>query len=65
MSRFRQSDLTRALKAAITAGLEVAVVEIDPSGKIVIMTGAKELASSASALDKWMAKDADKAEGHQ
>jgi hypothetical protein len=53
------------LKAAITAGLEVAAVEIDPSGKIVIMTGAKELASSASALDKWMAKDADKAEGHQ
>jgi hypothetical protein len=65
VSRFRQSDLTRALKAAITAGLEVAAVEIDPSGKIVIMTGAKELASSASALDKWMAKDADKAEGHQ
>jgi hypothetical protein len=65
VSRFRQSDLTRALKAAITAGLEVAAVEIDPSGKIVIMTGVKELASSASALDKWMAKDADKAEGHQ
>jgi hypothetical protein len=65
VSKFRQSELTRALKAAIAAGLEVAAVEIDPSGKIVIMTGAKELASSASALDKWMAKDADKAEGHQ
>jgi hypothetical protein len=63
MSKFRQSDLTRALKAAIAAGLQVAAVEIDPSGKIVIMTGAK--ASSANALDKWMAKDADKIEGHQ
>ena len=65
MSKFRQSDLTRALKAAIAAGLQVAAVEIDPSGKIVIMTGARERASSANALDKWMAKDADKIEGHQ
>jgi acetylornithine deacetylase/succinyl-diaminopimelate desuccinylase-like protein len=65
VSKFRQSDLARALKAAIAAGLEVAAVEIDPSGKIVIMTGAKEVASSANALDKWMAKDADKVKGHQ
>jgi hypothetical protein len=65
VSKFRQSELTRALKAALAAGLEVAAVEIDPSGKIVIMTGAKELASSANALDKWMAKDADQAQGHQ
>jgi hypothetical protein len=49
------------LKAAITAGLEVAAVEIDPSGKIVIMTGAKEPASPANALDKWMTEHADQA----
>jgi hypothetical protein len=61
VSKFRQSDLTRALKAAIAAGLQVASVEIDPAGKIVIMTGTNELAASTSALDKWMTKDADQA----
>ena len=61
MNRFRQSDLTRALKAAIAAGLEVAAVEIDPTGKIVIMTRATELTAPKNALDKWMAKDADQA----
>jgi hypothetical protein len=61
VSKFRQSDLTRALKAAISAGLQVASVEIDPSGKIIIMTGAKEPASPANALDKWMTEHADQA----
>lgn len=31
---FRQSDLTKALKAAIQAGLSVARFEIDKGGKI-------------------------------
>ena len=65
MSRFRQSDLTRALKGAIAAGIKIASIEIDPAGKIVIMTGTNELVASTSALDKWMTKDADQAEGHQ
>jgi hypothetical protein len=61
VSKFRQSDLTRALKAAIAAGLEVAAVEIDPTGKIVIMTGANEHAAPKNALDKWMTEHADQA----
>ena len=61
MSRFRQSDLTRALKGAIAAGIKIASIEIDPAGKIVIMTGTNELVASTSALDKWMTKDADQA----
>ena len=61
MSRFRQSDLSRALKAALAAGLEIAAVEIDPTGKIVIMTGATELTAPKNALDKWMTKHADQA----
>jgi hypothetical protein len=61
VSKFRQSDLTRALKAAISAGLQVESVEIDPSGKIIIMTGAKEPASPANALDKWMTEHANQA----
>jgi hypothetical protein len=64
LSTFRQSDLTRALKGAIAAGVEVAAVEIDPTGKIVIMTGVKRPTAPENALDKWMAKHADQTEGH-
>ncbi len=35
---FRQTDLTRALKAAKAAGIDVERVEIDPNGKIAIVT---------------------------
>lgn len=37
-ARFRQSDVTRAIKAVAAAGRKVQKVEIDPSGKIVIYT---------------------------
>jgi hypothetical protein len=36
---FRQSDVTRALKAALATGIGVAKIEIDKDGKIVIVTG--------------------------
>lgn len=36
---FKQSDATRAMKSAIAAGLEVTRVEIEPTGKIVMVTG--------------------------
>jgi hypothetical protein len=38
-SIFRKIDLTRALKAAREAGVELARVEIDLSGKIILVTG--------------------------
>jgi hypothetical protein len=38
-STFKQQDLTRALRAAIAAGIMVQRVEIDKSGKIVLVAG--------------------------
>jgi hypothetical protein len=37
-STFRQQDVTRAVKAVTAAGVNIARIEIDKSGKIVIIT---------------------------
>jgi hypothetical protein len=39
-STFRQQDVTRAVKAVAAAGVNIARVEIDKAGKIVIITAA-------------------------
>jgi hypothetical protein len=45
---FRRTDLTRAIKGAISAGIEIARAEIEPqTGKIVIVFG-KSVASSTA-----------------
>jgi hypothetical protein len=54
---FRQRDVTAAIKAASAAGLLVARVEIDKSGKIVIVTGAQqEQITTQSELDRELAE---------
>jgi hypothetical protein len=39
-STFRQQDVTKAIKAATAAGVNIARIEIDPTGKIVIILAA-------------------------
>ena len=62
-SKFRQHDLTRALKAAQAAGVEVARFEIEQDGKIVLVTG-KASETVRNELDDWMSKNAGEIERH-
>jgi hypothetical protein len=39
---FKQQDVTRALRAAAAAGVEVQQVEIDKTGKIILVTGKRQ-----------------------
>jgi hypothetical protein len=55
---FRQSDLTRAAKGLAAAGVDVARYEIEPDGKIVIITARGELIEPANPIDKWLADNA-------
>lgn len=36
-ARFKTSDITRAFKGALAAGVERPRVEVDPTGKIVVL----------------------------
>jgi hypothetical protein len=56
---FRQSDLTRALKAAVAANLDVATIEIDPATGKIVMTTARVAANvNEKPADKWLANRA-------
>lgn len=59
--KFRQQDLTRALRAARAAGLEVSGYEIDSvSGKITINTVATAVAQE-DLFERWKADHAGEA----
>jgi hypothetical protein len=52
-STFRQQDVTRAVKAVAAAGMHIARIEIDKTGKIVIIAaGATEPGETAEA-NEW------------
>ena len=57
---FRQSDLTRAFKAARAAGIEVARYEIAKDGRIIVVpVGAESVCHSGdNEIEKWLAKHA-------
>jgi hypothetical protein len=55
---FRQTDVTRAIKATKAAGEEVARVEIGPDGSIIVIVAKAEAppiaAAADPALEKWL-----------
>ena len=60
-STFRQRDVTRALRAAKAAGMEVARLKIDKDGQIVLETEVhpvldRQAESSVGALERWKAE---------
>jgi hypothetical protein len=60
---FRQADVTRAVKGAVAAGLNVVGVKVNPqTGAIELVTGESTVQDSTP-LDEWMAKHAHEAEG--
>ena len=57
-STFRQLDVTRAIRAAKTAGVEIQRIEIARDGRIVIITPAEAEHQISTPLDQWMANHA-------
>jgi hypothetical protein len=49
---FRQRDVTKAVKAAVRAGVAVGRVEIDRAGKIIIVTARPEDAADGAKARK-------------
>jgi hypothetical protein len=47
-----------AVEGARTAGLDVARIEVDKDGRVVIIAGQSSEGAEANALDAWMAKNA-------
>jgi len=55
-STFRQQDVTKAIKAVAAAGVHIARVEIDQTGKIVIIAKdptENQPGESATEVNEW------------
>jgi Cys-tRNA synthase (O-phospho-L-seryl-tRNA:Cys-tRNA synthase) len=59
-AKFRQIDVTRALKAAKAAGVSISRCEIDAEGKIVIVSDVAHMATTVApgrtAYERWKAE---------
>jgi hypothetical protein len=51
---FKKTDVTRAIKAVIAAGMAPGRVELAKDGKIVVIADSGADQDSGSDLDKWM-----------
>jgi hypothetical protein len=52
-SKFKKTDVTRAAKAVLAAGREIARVEIEMDGKIVVVPGQPMQATSETEQNEW------------
>jgi hypothetical protein len=50
---FRQTDVARAIKGAVAAGLTVQRVEVDKDGKIVVVIGEPGKAEVVTGANEW------------
>ena len=50
---FRQGDITKALKGAQNAGIEVQRVEIEKGGKIVVFAGKPDQRREGRSANEW------------
>jgi hypothetical protein len=50
---FKQGDVTKALRAAAAAGVDVKRIEIDRAGKIVIVAGQPSRDDSSADVNEW------------
>ena len=50
---FRQTDVARASKGAVAAGLTVQRVEVDKAGKIVVVVGEPGKAEAVTGANEW------------
>ena len=50
---FRQGDVTRAVRAVRAAGVEVLRVEVDKTGRIVVVTGKPEENPAPAECNEW------------
>jgi hypothetical protein len=52
-SRFRQRDITKAIKGVVAAGVEVAQVRISATGDIVVLAGKATTEIAAETRNEW------------
>jgi hypothetical protein len=52
-SKFRQHDVTRAVKAVAAAGVDIARVEVDRAGTIRIIAAGSEPAGQGREVNEW------------
>jgi hypothetical protein len=50
---FKQTDVTRAVRAVVAAGVEVARVEVDKSGRIVVIAGKPGPNEASQGGNEW------------
>jgi hypothetical protein len=50
---FRQADITRAVRAVTKAGISIARVEVDKTGKIVVVAGEPGKNPTAADRNEW------------